>query len=291
MTEWDGERVYYECRPDLVTWAKGCGQVAGSRRSAGTRSAWNLEWAAQWSLFGVTIEPGKDSATAGGSRALVGRDRAWCSNVSHRQHPLRVPQCRRLQMSTPRAGGARTRSWSCRPATALPLPSTAAEPGHRLRPRYRPDPAPVRRVRQVRVRDRRPRRAWRAPPGYEATFRYSLIDPEANVGGRGRCSAALRPPGDAHPGARRRRRRARGTREGQSLTDRERALLDQRAVAARAWLDASPGSAQPDDPARGAATGRDRAGPGAASLPRQARRARLARSRPPVMPGRRSYSP
>ena len=25
VSRWDGERVFYECRPDLVTWAKGCG--------------------------------------------------------------------------------------------------------------------------------------------------------------------------------------------------------------------------------------------------------------------------
>ena len=25
VTDWDGERVFFECRPDLVTWARGCG--------------------------------------------------------------------------------------------------------------------------------------------------------------------------------------------------------------------------------------------------------------------------
>jgi lysyl-tRNA synthetase class 1 len=27
VTKWDGERVYYECRPSLVTWATGCGHA------------------------------------------------------------------------------------------------------------------------------------------------------------------------------------------------------------------------------------------------------------------------
>ena len=38
VTKWDGERVYYECRPDLVTWARGCGTRAGCRPSAARRS-------------------------------------------------------------------------------------------------------------------------------------------------------------------------------------------------------------------------------------------------------------
>jgi len=68
--DWDGETVRVECRPDYVTWAHGCG-FAGriSPFGGNAKLYWNLEWAAQWSLFGVTIEPcGKDLATAGGSR-------------------------------------------------------------------------------------------------------------------------------------------------------------------------------------------------------------------------------
>src|SRR4029078_2596521 len=70
VTEWDGERVRFECRPDLVTWAHGWGTTGWISRFGGNaKRPWNLEWAAQWSLFGVTIEPnGKDLSTAGGSR-------------------------------------------------------------------------------------------------------------------------------------------------------------------------------------------------------------------------------
>jgi lysyl-tRNA synthetase class 1 len=69
-TDWDGETVAYECRPDYVTWARGCGAAGRIAPFGGAaKLPWNLEWAAQWSLFGVTIEPcGKDLATAGGSR-------------------------------------------------------------------------------------------------------------------------------------------------------------------------------------------------------------------------------
>jgi lysyl-tRNA synthetase class 1 len=68
--DWDGETIAYECRPDYVTWAHGCGASGRVSPFGGTaKLPWNLEWAAQWSLFGVTIEPcGKDLATAGGSR-------------------------------------------------------------------------------------------------------------------------------------------------------------------------------------------------------------------------------
>src|ERR687887_644336 len=66
VTEWNGEQVHYECRKDLVTWARGCGREGWVSPFGGrAKLPWNLEWAAQWSLFGVTIEPcGKDLSTA-----------------------------------------------------------------------------------------------------------------------------------------------------------------------------------------------------------------------------------
>jgi lysyl-tRNA synthetase, class I len=69
-TDWDGETVAFRCLPDYVTWAHGCGAQGRISPFGGTaKLTWNFEWAAQWSLFGVTIEPcGKDLATAGGSR-------------------------------------------------------------------------------------------------------------------------------------------------------------------------------------------------------------------------------
>src|SRR5206468_3392700 len=89
VTKWDGEKVFFECRPDLVTWAKGCGSSGWvSPYGGAAKLPWNLEWAAQWSLFGVTIEPcGKDLATAGGSRD---RADAIAREVFEREPPLRV---------------------------------------------------------------------------------------------------------------------------------------------------------------------------------------------------------
>jgi len=89
-TKWDGERVFFECRADLVTWAKGCGASGWVAPFGGAaKLPWNLEWAAQWSLFGVTIEPcGKDLATAGGSRD---RSDAIAREVFEREPPINVP--------------------------------------------------------------------------------------------------------------------------------------------------------------------------------------------------------
>jgi len=85
-TDWDGQTVAYECRPDLVTWARGCGAAGRMAPFGGAaKLPWNLEWAAQWSLFGVTIEPcGKDLATAGGSRD---RSDALAREVFEREPP------------------------------------------------------------------------------------------------------------------------------------------------------------------------------------------------------------
>jgi lysyl-tRNA synthetase class 1 len=85
-TDWDGETVAYECRPDYVTWARGCGASGRVSPFGGTaKLPWNLEWAAQWSLLGVTIEPcGKDLATAGGSRD---RSDALARKVFDREPP------------------------------------------------------------------------------------------------------------------------------------------------------------------------------------------------------------
>ncbi|HEX7490259.1 MAG TPA: lysine--tRNA ligase [Candidatus Limnocylindrales bacterium] len=69
-TDWDGSTVAYVCKPDMVSWARGCGHE-GRLAPLGGRAKlpWNLEWAAKWGLLGVTVEGcGKDLATAGGSR-------------------------------------------------------------------------------------------------------------------------------------------------------------------------------------------------------------------------------
>ena len=69
---------------------RGCGSSGWVSPFGGAaKLPWNLEWAAQWSLFGVTIEPcGKDLSTAGGSRD---RSDAIAREVFEREPPLNVP--------------------------------------------------------------------------------------------------------------------------------------------------------------------------------------------------------
>ena len=87
---WDGHEVSYECRPDLVEWAVGCG-ARGRTSPFGGRAklVWNVDWAARWGLVGATIEGcGKDLATKGGSRD---RADAISRQVFDREPPTNVP--------------------------------------------------------------------------------------------------------------------------------------------------------------------------------------------------------
>jgi len=66
---WDGAQVAYECSPDKVPWAQGCG-YAGRRSpfAGGSKLQYITEWAAKWKILGVTVEAaGKDHMTRGGS--------------------------------------------------------------------------------------------------------------------------------------------------------------------------------------------------------------------------------
>lgn len=69
VTGWDGKEVEFECLPNLVIWAKGCGTKGKVTPYDGNgKMIWKVEWAAKWFTFGVTIEgAGKDHASAGGS--------------------------------------------------------------------------------------------------------------------------------------------------------------------------------------------------------------------------------
>ena len=106
---WDGATVAYDCRPDLVEWATGCG-FNGRVSPFGGRAklVWNVDWAARWGLTGATIEGcGKDLATAGGSRD---RADAISRRIFEREPPLNVPyeflNIGGRKMSTSRGEGA-----------------------------------------------------------------------------------------------------------------------------------------------------------------------------------------
>ena len=73
VTGYDGKEVVYTCKPDLVTWATGCGHHGKVSPFDGRgKLPWKLEWTAKWHVFGITIEgAGKDHNTKGGSRDIA----------------------------------------------------------------------------------------------------------------------------------------------------------------------------------------------------------------------------
>ena len=72
-SHYDGETVAYECRPDLVEWAEGCGAKGRTSPFGGAgKLPWKLEWAAKWKILPVTLEgAGKDHMGAGGSHRVA----------------------------------------------------------------------------------------------------------------------------------------------------------------------------------------------------------------------------
>lgn len=245
VTKWDGERVYYECRAELVTWARGCG-TSGWLSPFGGRAKlpWNLEWAAQWSLFGVTIEPcGKDLATAGGSRD---RSDAVAREVFEREPPINVPyeflNVGGKKMSTSKGRGTaahrivevlppeplRTLMIRSRPNTAIDFDPEGTDAVPRLFDEF------DRLGAAVAGRDVK----GELPPGFASIFRYALRDADADFEDE---AAAFRPsfshlafllqvPGADVPALV-------ATEKGSALTPHETAILDERLGAARVWLD------------------------------------------------------
>jgi lysyl-tRNA synthetase, class I len=90
VTSYDGKEVAYECRPDLVKWAVGCGHRGKTSPFDGKgKLPWKLEWCAKWRTFPVTIEgAGQDHSTKGGSRDVA---MACLRAIFGQQPPLNCP--------------------------------------------------------------------------------------------------------------------------------------------------------------------------------------------------------
>jgi lysyl-tRNA synthetase, class I len=244
VVEWDGSRVRYECRPDLVQWAHGCGN-GGWVSPFGGRSKlpWNLEWAAQWGLLGVTIEPsGKDLSTKGGSRD---RSDAIARDVFDREPPLNVPyeflNIGGKKMSTSRGRGATAHEMAeLLPPQLLRFLFLRHRPNHALEFDPSGDTLP-------RLFDEFDRVAaataggevkGELPPDPERIFRQCLVDATADE----RTEASRYRPAFAHvsllsqiPGVDVAARIE--SEKGAPLGDAEGAILAERLAAARAWLD------------------------------------------------------
>ncbi len=279
VTKWDGERVFYECRPNLVTWATGCGHSGWVAPFGGrAKLPWNLEWAAQWSLFGVTIEPcGKDLATAGGSRD---RSDAVAREVFEREPPINVAyeflNIGGRKMSTSKGRGAaaheivevippeqlRTLFIRPRPNHAIEFEPEGTDAIPRLFDEF-DKLAAATAGREVK---------GDLPPGFASVFRYALRDADADVAAE---AAAFR-PAFSHlaflaqvPSADIPARMA--EEKGSALTTHEMVILDERLASARAWLDDLCAGPCPDGRARFAAARGRRPGCRAAGIPRRPR--------------------
>jgi len=242
--DWDGETVAYECLPDLVAWARGCanhGRIAPFGGAA--KLPWNLEWAAQWSLFGVTVEPcGKDLATAGGSRD---RSDAIAREVFEREPPINLPyeflNIGGRKMSSSKGRGAAAHEIAeVVPPEQLRLLFVRPRPNHAIE--FDPngtDAIPRLFDESDRVAAATAGREVKGelPPDHDRIFAASLVDPAADPVAAGR---AYRPP-FSHlalllqvPGVDLRARIE--AEKGAPLSEGEAALLEERIGAARAWL-------------------------------------------------------
>jgi lysyl-tRNA synthetase class 1 len=85
--DWNGETVAFECLPNLVSWAKGCGYKGRISPFGGNgKLLWKVDWPAHWKVIGVTIEAaGKDHFSAGGSRDMAV---AFCQQIFKIEPPL-----------------------------------------------------------------------------------------------------------------------------------------------------------------------------------------------------------
>ncbi|HEX2883291.1 MAG TPA: lysine--tRNA ligase [Candidatus Limnocylindria bacterium] len=246
VTGWDPDAgtVRYECRSDLRTWATGCGN-AGEVAPFGGRAKlpYNVDWAAKWDLFGVTIEPaGKDLSTRGGSRD---RSDAISREVFGNEPPLNLPyeflNLGGRKMSTSKGIGVSAAEIAdVIPAEQLrllflrPKPKAAIEfdpDGTDAIPRLFDESdrlAAATAGREVR---------GELPPDHDRLFAVSQVDADADVA----AAAAAYRPAFAHlalleqiPGVDVVERVT--AEKGLPLTDAERALLEARRTAARAWL-------------------------------------------------------
>jgi lysyl-tRNA synthetase class 1 len=227
-----------------VTWASGCstsGRIAPFGGAA--KLPWNLEWAAQWSLFGVSVEPcGKDLATAGGSRD---RSDAIAREVFEREPPINLPYefltigGRKMASSKGRGASAQAMA-EVVPPEQLRLLFVRPRPNHALE--FDPDGTDA----IPRLFDESDRIAaatagrevkGELPPDHDRIFAASLPDPAADLVA---VAGAYRPP-FSHlalllqvPGVDLRARIE--AEKGGPLTELEEAILEERSAAARAWL-------------------------------------------------------
>lgn len=115
VTDWDGQEVTFECQPNKVTWAKGCGHTGKISPFGGTgKLLWKVDWPAHWATMGVNVEgAGKDHSSAGGSRDMAN---AECEQVFKITVPFNIPYewilIRGAKMSSSKGVGTSAREFT-----------------------------------------------------------------------------------------------------------------------------------------------------------------------------------
>ena len=159
---------------------------------------WNVDWAAKWSLFGVTVEGcGKDLATAGGvARPQRRHQPRGVRARAAAQRGLRVPQHRRPQDEHVEGQRAprRTRWPSCCPPELLRFLFLRHKPRRAIEFDPEGDTIPGLFDEFDRIAAAIAGQPVRGelPPDPERIFRQSLVDPDADRRGRGRPLPARR---------------------------------------------------------------------------------------------------
>lgn len=115
VTDWDGSEVTFECQPNKVTWAKGCGHTGKTSPFGGTgKLLWKVDWPAHWAAMGVNVEgAGKDHSSAGGSRDMAN---AQCEKIFQITVPFNIPYewilIRGAKMSSSKGVGTSAREFT-----------------------------------------------------------------------------------------------------------------------------------------------------------------------------------
>jgi lysyl-tRNA synthetase class 1 len=243
-TDWDGQTVAYACLPDYVQWASGCGH-SGRVAPFGGRAKlpFNVDWAAKWSHFDITIEGcGKDLATRGGSRD---RSDAIAREVFEREPPLNVPyeflNIGGRKMSTSKGSGAAAHEMAdLLPAELIRFLFLRHKPRRALEFDPEGDAIPGLFDEFDRVAAATAGRPVRGelPPDPERIFWASLVEAEADPV----VEASRFRPAFRHlallvqvPGVSLADRLA--AEKGAPLDEAELAILEERVVVARTWLE------------------------------------------------------